>query len=95
VDKGRRSKMALQVKSNNQTYVKLMSMSMLLSAAKEKVTLYMQKNYNVIQEMMEDEESMHYMNLYYEEQADELRECAQQSLFTAKEVEKLLEDLGD
>ncbi|WP_144473500.1 hypothetical protein [Bacillus tropicus] len=86
--------MALQIKANPNTFVKLHAMNLILATAKEKLDLYLIRNYELMQEMIEDEEALTYMNMYYEDEKDELIQCAHDSVFTANEVEAIIEKIG-
>ncbi|TES56150.1 hypothetical protein E2L07_05540 [Halalkalibacterium halodurans] len=82
---------ATQIYDNKELLVKLVSTGILMTAAKEKVDNYLKQHSIVIQEMMEDEESMEYFNMYYEENEEELKNAAEHSVTTSAEVEKVLE----
>ncbi|MGN8234664.1 hypothetical protein ACTHAL_003380 [Priestia flexa] len=77
----------MQIKSNDQLLMKLMATSLLLETARGKVNKYMKNNQLVIQEMLEDEEALHYMSLYYEENTAELLQASEESVSSANEVE--------
>lgn len=80
------------IKNDNIMLLKLTSAGLLMAAAQEKVNNYVKKNYDVYQEMMEDEEALEYFNLYYEDNEMELKKAAHESLFTTKEVEDILDN---
>jgi hypothetical protein len=86
--------LAMQIKSNTQSMVKLMTANILLLATREKVNMYMQKNADIFQEMLEDEEALDFMNLYFEENQEELRNAAEESVLLANEI-KVLELMGE
>ncbi|KOS60173.1 hypothetical protein FJQ98_10860 [Lysinibacillus agricola] len=75
------------IKKNDELLLKLTSASLLTIAAQEKINCYLQKNLEIYNEIMEDEEAVQYFNLYYEENECELKQVAKESLFTANEAE--------
>ena len=89
MDKGGGS-MANVVKNNRELLLKLTSTGLLFAAANEKIKLYIQKHHEVMEEMMEDEDAIHYMGLYYEENAEELIKTSKDSAVTGKEAEASL-----
>lgn len=81
---------AQQLRNDKELLLKLSTVGLIVTAANKKVSNYVQKHAQVFEEMREDEEAMQLFNLYYEENEQELREMAHESLFTSDEVEKLL-----
>lgn len=79
------------IKNNNELMMKLTSTSILIIAAQEKVKQYLENNYIILQEILEDENTLEYFNLYYEENANELEQFARESEITSNEVEMILE----
>lgn len=78
-----------------ESIVKLTSASLLMLAAQEKVRNYMEKNAQVFQQIIEDEEAMAFFSLYYEENEEELEQAAAESLYTSNEVEALFLEWRD
>lgn len=84
--------MANTIRNDNDLMLKLSSTSLLMAAAKAKVENYMKIHFTVFQEMKEDEEAMALFNLYYEENEDNLKAVASESLLTSFEAEKLISE---
>ena len=87
VGSGEAITLAKKIWNDNNSLVKLMATGILLNSAKAKLELYMEKNKRIINQIVEDESSLEMFDLYFIETESQLRESANQSLFTAKEAE--------
>lgn len=76
----------MQIKNNDAMFMKLLASQFLIEASKEKLKLYYEKHINVISKISEDEDSFYFMNAYYEDNALELREAAEESIQSAHEA---------
>ncbi|MGV2644276.1 hypothetical protein GNF86_23325 [Clostridium perfringens] len=91
MDKREELDMAATIQNDKGLYVKLLATGMLLNSAKVKMELYMSKSKDILMQMHEDESYLESIKMYYLEEAEELLECAEESMQTSYEVEKLLE----
>lgn len=80
---------------DKESLVKITSATLLMVAAQEKVRNYMEKNAQVFEEIIEDEQAMSLFSLYYEENEKELEQAAAESLYTSNEAEVLLSEWRD
>lgn len=87
--------LSAQVKLDPKIYCKLLVTGMYLSSAKTKIEKYIEKNQEIAQKIIEDEESYNLMQLYYEEHEDELIQWAEDSIVTSMEAEIACKEQGE
>lgn len=75
------------IKNNKELMIKLTSAGLLIATAKKKLDNYLLNHAKVFQEMQEDEATMAFFDLYYEENEQELKKAAAESLLTSNEAE--------
>lgn len=77
----------MNIRYDQNLYLKLMATGLMLKAAKEKMNMYYEKHKKPMVDMLEDEEAFNLMGAYFEEFESELLETAESSNATAYEVD--------
>ncbi|KUP33850.1 hypothetical protein AU385_10760 [Bacillus halotolerans] len=76
----------MNIRNDQNLFLKLMATGLILESAKEKLSLYYEKHKKPMLEMMEDEEAFNLMGAYFEENESELLDTAESSNATADEI---------
>ncbi|MED1173704.1 hypothetical protein [Bacillus inaquosorum] len=76
----------MNIKNDQNLYLKLMATGLMLRVAKEKMNIYYEKHRKPFLKMYEDEEAYKLMGAYFEENEIELLDTAESSNATASEI---------